>query len=353
MIEGVTSSSDHLTPAALSSAESSSSLTDAERDMNSAQNVSSINSLIGNHPIDDILYLHCVRCQSSYGSVHAFRKHFRNTHGYMPSSEDVLIQSIKATKSYVMNKNDKSAAIPRRHCNYCGWQCEQTNPSAFSQHMKEHYDVKGCFYRCVHCNADFGDANTLRQHVVNHTGVYQYICSFCCLAYSAEESLADHMFKQHGMTYAARRQNLPVSVVLPNPASLPPHRGGLSVANKISGAPPLKAKPPHTMPYMDPMKMTSHAPVAPSTSSYGGHCLPPQYATKIPSPQTAYRPPHPPAAGKVNVFTLTTMGSDGKPIPTPPGTSQINLMSILDKVLEDNLRSYGEWGSLLFCAFIL
>lgn len=330
----MSSSVDHL------ASPESSSLSDAERDLNNAQNVSSINSLIGNHPIDDILYLHCVRCQCSYGSVHSFRKHFRNSHGYMPSSDDVLIQSIKATKAYVMHKNESSAVVPRRHCTYCGWQCEQTNPSAFSRHMKEHYDVKGCFYRCVHCNADFGEPNTLRQHIVNHTGVYQYICSYCCIAYSLEEHLADHMFKQHGMTYAARRQNLPVSVVLPNPAT---HPVSLS-PSKISGISPLHAKAPHTMSYSEHLKMSSPA-QATSVSPYGGaHGLPPQYPAGSKTKLAPYRgPPHSAASSSsLTALRMNSVDAAGKPMISAPGTPQINLMSILDKVVEQGLRSSGE-----------
>jgi len=183
-------------------------------------------SLLQNHPPDDILYLHCVRCTSSYGSEHAFKKHFRNSHGYTPTCDDVLIQGIKATKEYVMSKQDNQAVgannspPPRRHCNYCGWQCDQANSSLFTRHMKEHYDVTGCFYRCMYCSQEFSDPNTLRQHVVEHRVIYQHICAYCCLAYAAEEQLVSHMLTQHNMQYTSRKVGLPVSIVLPSPLTV-------------------------------------------------------------------------------------------------------------------------------------
>ena len=54
--------------------------------------------LLGNHPPDDILYLKCNVCNSTYGSLHSFRKHFYKVHGFGPTNEHVTVRSISATR---------------------------------------------------------------------------------------------------------------------------------------------------------------------------------------------------------------------------------------------------------------
>lgn len=330
---------------------------DLDQELAATQNnLSSISSLIGDHPINDILYLHCTRCQSSYGSVHAFRKHFRNSHGYMPNAEDVLIQSIKATKEYVMNKNDystpTSSAVPKRHCNYCGWQCDQSNPAIFSKHMRDHYDGKGCYYRCIYCQQEFADPNTLRQHVVQHNVIYQHICSFCCIAYAAEDQLASHMFTNHGMRYAARKVNLPVSVVLPSPSALAPVRPDASP--KLSSQNLPKLKPSFTQTYSDHFQSkllqgkstgsprphhlnTPFTYMHPTMQPKSAMLTSPRYveASKVSSPSTAgYKKP---LLGSPGMLPMDA----GKESSQPAG-GPINLMSLLDRAVEQGLKNNGK-----------
>ncbi|XP_046577091.1 uncharacterized protein LOC124284995 [Haliotis rubra] len=70
-----------------------------------------IQSIIGNHPPNDILYLICRLCRQTYGSPYGFRKHFRNQHGFEPRAEHTIVQTISATKSalqspYVLTPQD-------------------------------------------------------------------------------------------------------------------------------------------------------------------------------------------------------------------------------------------------------
>ncbi|XP_046380854.2 uncharacterized protein LOC124152124 [Haliotis rufescens] len=70
-----------------------------------------IQSIIGNHPPNDILYLICRLCRQTYGSPYGFRKHFRNQHGFEPRAEHTIVQTISATKSalqspYMLNPQD-------------------------------------------------------------------------------------------------------------------------------------------------------------------------------------------------------------------------------------------------------
>ncbi|XP_041371806.1 uncharacterized protein LOC121385266 [Gigantopelta aegis] len=62
-----------------------------------------IQSIIGNHNPNDILYLICRICRQSNGSPYAFRKHFRNHHGFEPKAEHTIVQTISATKSARQN----------------------------------------------------------------------------------------------------------------------------------------------------------------------------------------------------------------------------------------------------------
>lgn len=59
----------------------------------------SIASILGDHPPNDILFLKCSQCTSTYGSLHSFKKHFSKAHGREPTKDDVTIQSISATRS--------------------------------------------------------------------------------------------------------------------------------------------------------------------------------------------------------------------------------------------------------------
>lgn len=353
---------------------SSTPANDAEQDLpGTPNNLNSISSLIGNHPLDDILYLHCARCQSSYGSVHAFRKHFRNSHGYMPTADDVLIQSIKATKEFVMNKNEyqyagmaatpPTSGVPRRHCNYCGYQCEQKNPSDFSKHMRDHYDIKGCYYRCIYCQLEFSEPNTLKQHVVQHSTIYQHICSFCCIAYAVEEELTSHMYSHHGMRCASRKVNLPVSVVLPNPATGTPHSIADVAASKLTsaagGMPRLKPGNPQA--YNSSEHLQSKAPQGKMIGSPRLHSLtsPPGYYTHstgtqampgivmMPSPRypDATAKGTSPLSNNYKKSLPTALGAMPRGPAPPSGLSadshvgSINLMSMLDNAVEQGLKT--------------
>ena len=63
--------------------------------------------LLGNHPIDDILYLKCNVCSLTYGSLHSIKKHFFKAHGFQPGPENLTIRSIKGHK-----ENSVSSAAP-------------------------------------------------------------------------------------------------------------------------------------------------------------------------------------------------------------------------------------------------
>lgn len=345
---------------------------------NSAGSLNSISSLIGNHPPDDILYLHCIRCQSSSGSINAFRKHFRNSHGYMPTREDVSIQGIKATKEFVSLKKNEypmvgygpvpasigPATAPRRHCTYCGWQCDQTNPAVFSKHMKEHYDVKGCFYRCTYCQKEFHDPNTLREHVVQHV-IYQHICSYCCIAYAVEEQLASHMLTHHNIRYP-RKANLPVSVVLPSQsAAAPPPPTSQGVSPKIpnQGLPNLKPRDMEPAYYtkMPQDKLSGHgSPRHPGMIGYGPPNVQISKQQMMPSPRgLELRKSSSPSASYRRLSAASprstastgsiAAGGDGIKelsnnemlIPGSHAQSQINLSQLLSRAVEQGLKTTG------------
>ena len=75
--------------------------------------LSKSSSILGDHPINDILFLKCGLCSSTYGSLHSFKKHFSKAHGGEPSKNDVTIQSISATRRQLEleNNNEKQVAL--------------------------------------------------------------------------------------------------------------------------------------------------------------------------------------------------------------------------------------------------
>ena len=81
---------------------------------NSAGRNEPIQSIIGNHNPNDILYLICRICRQSNGSPYAFRKHFRNHHGFEPKAEHTIVQTISATKS--ARQNPYSSNGPEGDC---------------------------------------------------------------------------------------------------------------------------------------------------------------------------------------------------------------------------------------------
>ncbi|XP_064611021.1 uncharacterized protein LOC135475163 [Liolophura sinensis] len=58
-----------------------------------------IQSLLGNHAPNDILYLICRVCNQTYGSPYGFRRHFRNQHRFEPQAHHTLVQTISETRS--------------------------------------------------------------------------------------------------------------------------------------------------------------------------------------------------------------------------------------------------------------
>lgn len=393
---GLASGSDTAVRSGRSSTPSLSSDSDAEL-MSSTLNMTSVSSLIGNHPIDDILYLHCKRCQSSYGSVHAFRKHFRNVHGTMPSSDDVLIQGIKATKEFVANKNDintpSSSPIPHRfHCTYCGWQCDQSNQTAFKKHLNEHYDTNGRIYRCFYCKEMTPDANALKFHLTKHTGIFSNACPLCFIAFETETYLSLHFTRCHRMAtkpskVAAVPPNLSVatsSFHMAPTVSIPYRRAanGLpyqstsvttttttTTDDKHSKWPATVTPQPNLrklpIPYSSPGwsgsgSISLGSPCKSKLSAeakrkYSGETI----VSSLGSSQSLNLKPTTPTASTASSSVTTPTASLASALnaavnmaiqaPTNPATSssgsprtQINLMSLLDKVVEQGLRNAGR-----------
>lgn len=370
--------------AARCSTPSHSSDVDSDSASNSLQNMSSVSSLIGNHPTDDILYLHCKRCQCSYGSVHAFRKHFRNVHGAMPSSEDVLIQGIKATKEFVANQHETPAASnqQRFHCTYCGWQGDHSNQTAFTRHLNEHYNEKGSIYRCMYCRELTPDANSLKLHLSKHPGVLLNVCSLCFVAFETHAQLSLHFTTNHRM---AGKQ--------PKVAAVPPHMPGSSFYPMVPAQPNSyhnsngllyhpggpagirHSKQPTTPPTLQDFSKMPHTSsgwsyarsARPKPSTEMNRKLSSETATthtvKTSSSSSIFTSTcsvnNPTNASHNNISTVSldsvlnaainmaVSSSVAEAVKSPATTSsdshrtQINLMSLLDKVVEQGLRNAG------------
>lgn len=335
--------------------------TDSESERLTPNNMTSISSLIGNHPVDDILYLHCKRCQSSSGSVHAFRKHFRNVHGHMPSSDDVLIQSIKATKEYVASRNEASliATPPRLHCGHCGWQCEQSEQTQFTRHFAEHHGDNIKYPQCYYCKEKFPSSLAFKKHLVYHTRVYQYPCGQCCLSFQLEEQLASHMSTNHGISYA-HNQRLPhvatVAHVSPSYVSLPSLPSlGHSLSQPVSSPSP-RMKPNHSLTLADQLQAKAMQELSGAQKlNQGKSDLASRHSSGLLQTNDRDTKPNTVSSSISQMPVLSTAMTHNRtnsaaadstqaantPISSTGSRNQINLMYLLDQAVEEGLRS--EW----------
>ena len=196
---------------------------------------SSVQTLLGDHPPDDILYLKCNLCNSTYGSVHNFRRHFAKAHGPRDDlgTQHVTIQSISQTKSERANRQEQmdtstSESKPGHRdqrsysgssgmsedsnsntgehrstmkCLQCGMEFSTRNWGVFRRHMRTHEggngnstpeDTSGIL-SCGPCKLQFGDADDWRLHMSLAHESHSCICRICDTGFATSEALHKHM----------------------------------------------------------------------------------------------------------------------------------------------------------------
>lgn len=195
---------------------------------------SSTSSLLGNHPLDDILYLRCNVCSLTYGSPHSFRKHFAKAHGFDPRSEHVTVRSISAAKSKsdvadakIANSSPPYRGSPRptdarspgasesprqgspqdikekvqggkqrsvMQCFQCGQDFPTRDWGVFKRHVKAHEVPQ---LRCHPCRQSFTDERELRDHNATYHPLQNYACRTCGATFNHPTALAKHAKLTH------------------------------------------------------------------------------------------------------------------------------------------------------------
>jgi len=267
------------------------------------QSASSINSsLIGDHPQSDILYLHCRVCQLSYGSVHGFRKHFRNMHNYTPTSDDVLIQSISATRQFI-SAQERTGQVPRFYCQQCGLQFEQSKREVFLQHKITHEGPNRGVFRCAHCLQDQATPILLLKHLAQRhadLSLYHYACVFCDLTFLHENPLMTHQAQNHRLSQQSNDDTYHLPLV----------------TDVKKGQ-----KPCQSVTFSTNLPINSTTPAEPWSFTDSNIT-----STKVP------------VMGSVSVSTAAA----NHPKPDSSSTPiHINLLSILNRVVEEGLRNSG------------
>ena len=203
----------------------------------------SIASILGDHPPNDILFLKCSQCTSTYGSLHSFKKHFSKAHGREPTKDDVTIQSISATRT-ALEKKENSAErqealaslnlLPSnkyyesqiaRYKNFEGEEGEQymLKIDDLEQKMSkspstpdDDQDTEGGntfkvkpesgeqnMMKCLQCGEEFPtrDWGVFRRHVRAHENPCegQFRCSVCRQGFQEEYQWRRHMSTSHMM----------------------------------------------------------------------------------------------------------------------------------------------------------
>ncbi len=220
-------------------------------------------ALLGNHPIDDILYLKCNICTSTYGSPHSFRKHFNKVHGFEPSNEHVTVRSISAArgtggivKGSPVNTNKGTSgtgmvgisrpsppgfSISPSHSSQSESPVSmpspigsQPSPGQFSQDMKDDESkvgpeghgqsissISSRSMQCFHCGQDFPtrDWGVFKRHMRAHE-MPQLKCNICRQTFLDENEFRDHNMTYHPIQSFTCQQ---CGVAFSHPAALSKH----------------------------------------------------------------------------------------------------------------------------------
>ena len=216
-----------------------------KRNSNNISKHEPIQNIIGNHDSNDILYLYCKVCNSTYGSLYGFRKHFRNQHGFEPRAEHTIVHTISGTKSalhipasipnemvrhgdrqimtsILRNKTDdgfnnihlKGHVLPNS---------DESKRSAVSPHLSSmtnrtsnKIDIPGKqkinneqeeknkteqetkYLECPECGKTFqlNDFGSYKRHCRQHSHIKPFGCTDCHLSFTDQRSLKEH-FKVH------------------------------------------------------------------------------------------------------------------------------------------------------------
>ena len=220
------------------------------------------NSLLGDHPPDDILYLICNLCSLTYGSLYGFRRHFRNQHGCEPLPDHVSIQSISATRNAVDRVNKKhgeksgtqgalaslnllpsATAIDRYHYqhgengqswpepsaqgdNQSSRSSERENPTPTTNIEEKIISEDANVLKCTECGERFlpGNWSLYKRHMKSHDRQEggRLKCDKCDLTFHESHDLKEHMNSKHDAAEALFVCKL-CDTVYPNSGSLNQH----------------------------------------------------------------------------------------------------------------------------------
>lgn len=153
--------------------------------------------------------LQCTKCSYTASSLVDFQHHFYVTHHRVPSPNPSKIATLPSKRAYDVpgphstppinaSKYADSNDSTRYHCPFCAWQCDVSQNEAFNNHMNKHYtNARYCTYTCAYCSRDFAEPSSLREHIAMHPLMNQFVCAICNLAFSSRDLFNQHMRKKH------------------------------------------------------------------------------------------------------------------------------------------------------------
>lgn len=160
--------------------------------------------------VGNINALQCTKCPYIASSHVDYQHHFYVAHHRVPSpnTSRVVLPSKRpydvpghhATPPQALTQGQKYTdnELPRYHCPFCAWQCDISSGEAFTNHMNKHYsNPRYCTHMCSYCSREFSEPGALREHIFLHPLLHHYVCAICNIAYGTSELIGQHMTQKH------------------------------------------------------------------------------------------------------------------------------------------------------------
>lgn len=139
----------------------------------------------------------CPECGKQFNFSDNLRLHMMNHNGIKPYSCNHCGKKFKTSshlKEHVVRMHSDSRDEPHG-CAVCVKYFSSSR--SLSVHMRQHMPGFSC-YSCPQCNRTFKREVGLRNHMIDHTGVYPYECHKCGKRFKQVSSLRVHTANRHG-----------------------------------------------------------------------------------------------------------------------------------------------------------
>ena len=160
--------------------------------------------------VGNINSLQCAKCPYIASSHVDYQHHFYVAHHRVPSPNTSRI-TLPTKRTYetavashisptlpISSQKYTNSELPCYHCPFCAWQCEINQGEAFNNHMNKHYsNPRYCTHMCSYCSREFSEPAALREHIFMHPLLHHYVCAICNIAFSTPELINQHMTQKH------------------------------------------------------------------------------------------------------------------------------------------------------------